>query len=1128
MLKTVGQWVDGTTVKSRAWLRYLSGVAVVALAYLVAPSTAATKLVLYNGIGLSAVVAVLVGVRRNRPTHRRPWLLFAAGQLSFLTADVVYYLLEATGTDTPFPSPADAFYLGMYPLVIAGLLLMVRRASPGRDWASLIDATLIATAMFVVLGILLMDDQMTDPTLSPGGRLISLAYPVMDVALLAVAVRLAVVVQLRHPASALMGASLVSLLVADTAYGVLSSAGTFETGGTVDLFWIGFYALFAAAALHPSMADHGRAATPVKGHVTMARLVVLCLATLTVPVIDLLWGQPVDKLLTTTASAAMFLLVLGRVLGLMRNVQASEERLRHDALHDGLTGLANRKLFSEQVEHCLAGGGCDAVAVLFVDLDDFKTVNDSLGHHAGDELLRVVANRLRRCLGPADTVARLGGDEFAALLPSVADPHEATSTAARLLDSLTQPVLLNGREVRITASVGIAMERGDGQERLDALLRGADVAMYLAKSKGKGRAELFEESMYREAMERLELRHDLEVALGQGQFRIHYQPIIDLDAQRIVSVEALLRWAHPTRGLVGPDRFIPLAEQSGLIVGIGRWVLQEACAQVRSWQLERPDEAPLGLSVNLSVRQLQDNGLLEDVAEALRLSGLDPHCLTLEITESMLIEETDRGAGALARLKTLGVRLAIDDFGTGYSSLSYLRRFPADTLKIDRSFVREMHESVTSEALVRTVIDLARDLKMATIAEGIEDHEQWSRLSSLNCDLGQGYYFSQPIEADAMMGLLRRESGGLIDLDRRGSRPVHPSPGRSGLVVELREGRDALAEVAAELDDLHDATDAPLMARRRWTQTWASVNRDKELLVIGVRNQRGGLDAAAVLARATHADHLELVGAGHGSWACTRLPARTPGGARLLADAIARQVRGSHLPVHFELDQLAGGDPVVQLLLRRLPEAELHPTAWIPQVALRREEPIEAHLSRNLRRQLRKATNRAATDGRTLAIHFERDHGEIAALLPRMEEIHMRRDHTTRAESDLDDPGTRRFWQAIILACARDGRVEVGTLHIDGDLAAYVVAILDGDAYRIFDGHCDTTHARYSPGRLIETAALQRAAGSVRYRVFDWMSGEGAEKILAANLSEARMRLVVPADGASVAPIGGRVLAQAG
>jgi diguanylate cyclase len=1094
-------------MKPHAWMRYLVVAAVITCIYLYAETTTASKLLLYNGIGLSAVIAIVVGVRRNRPTHRTPWLLFAAGQASFLTADIVYYVLEALWVETPFPSPADAFYLGMYPLVIAGLVLMVRHVSPGRDWASLIDAALIATASFVVLGILLMDDHLTDPSMTFAGRMISLAYPVMDVALLAVAVRLAVAVQLRHPASALMGASLISLLVADTAYGLLSSAGTFETGGVVDVFWLGFYVLFAAAALHPSMAQQTRAVTVGGSRIAMARLVVLCLATLTVPVIDLMWGKPVDKLLTTTASAAMFLLVLGRVLGLMRNVQASEEQLRHDALHDGLTGLANRTLFADRVERCLADGENDVVTVLFIDLDDFKMVNDSLGHQAGDELLTVVGERLNGCVRPGDTVARLGGDEFAILLLSAVDRQDAVNMAQRMLTALEQPLLLSGREVRIAASVGIAIECGGDGRRVEALLRGADVAMYLAKSKGKGRYEFFEESMYSEAMERLELRQDLETALNEGQFEVHYQPIFDFDEQRIVSVEALLRWNHPRRGLIAPGHFISLAEQSGLIVGIGRWVLTEACTRVRRWQLERPDHPTLGLSVNLSVRQLHDEGLLADVTEALRVSGLDSRDLTLEITESMLIDDTERGAEALERLKTLGVKLAIDDFGTGYSSLSYLRRFPVDTIKIDQSFVRELNDSITSDALVRTVIDLARDLKMSTVAEGVEDHRQWSRLSSLNCNLGQGYYFSRPVAAGDMRSLLSASGGAGPPAGRH----AQAAAANAQLVVEIREGRGSLDELGPELEQLHGELAVPLMGRRRWVETWASVYRDRELVVIGVRNQQGGLEAAATLARRVHDAHIELVGAGHGWPAATRLPARSPAGARLLADAIARQVRGSHLPVRLELEQLVDGDPVVHLLLRRLPGAELQPTLWVPQVVLDPEQPFEAYLSKNLRRQLRKASNRAEADGRRLDVRFQRDYGDVAALLPRLEEIHMRRDHSTRDGSDLDQPQNRRFWQAVILDSAREGKVEVGTLHLDGELAAYVVALLDGDSYRIFDGHFDSDHARYSPGRLIEAAALERAAGSKRYRRFDWMTGVAADKILAANTAEVRMRLVTAA-----------------
>jgi diguanylate cyclase (GGDEF)-like protein len=732
------------TVRTITWKLYVAACALIALTYFVTETTSLSKLVLYNGIALSAVVAVLVGIRRNRPADPRVWYFVAAGLASFLTADVVYYVLEIVSDAVPYPSPADGFYLGMYPLMIIGLVGMLRRIQPGRDIAGLLDAGLVAVATFAVLGILYMDTYIADGELGLGGRLISIAYPVMDVALVAVAARLVAAVHLRQRSFALMTVGLSSLLIADVIYGILNSAGTFQTGGIADAFWLGFYVMVAAAALHPSMGEQATGREIQVGHITRNRLTVLFLVVIAVPVIDLIWGEPFDKLLTTFTSMAMFGLVLMRLIGLMAVVQHKEQQARHDARHDALTGLANRVLFGERVESFVAQRKEGVVSVLFVDLDDFKFINDSLGHQVGDALLVEVARRLTDCVRSNDTVARLSGDEFAVLLESAVDRQDAIAVAQRVQDSLEQPIVVEDREIVTSASVGIAVERRADIDRAESLLRAADVAMYRAKSKGKGRFEFFEQNMHLEAVERLDLKTDLQVALERGQLEIHYQPIVDLVDQKLHGVEALLRWNHPTRGMVMPDKFIPLAEQTGLIVPIGRWVMREACTQVMRWRHDHPTVAPRSMAVNLSVRQLHDPRLLEDVADALSASGLEPEFLTLEITESMLIEETDRGSRALEQLKAMKVKVAIDDFGTGYSALAYLRRFPVDTIKIDRSFVAEVTTNPTSEALVRAVVDLANSLGVSTVAEGIETEEQQVALTKISCTYGQGYKFAKP------------------------------------------------------------------------------------------------------------------------------------------------------------------------------------------------------------------------------------------------------------------------------------------------------------------------------------------------------------------------------------------------
>ncbi|MBW3657393.1 MAG: EAL domain-containing protein [Actinobacteria bacterium] len=433
-----------------------------------------------------------------------------------------------------------------------------------------------------------------------------------------------------------------------------------------------------------------------------------------------------------------------------------EAMLHHRAFHDELTGLANRHLFRDRVSHAVSRSHRHPApfGVLFLDLDGFKGVNDTLGHQAGDALLKVVSERLLEAIRDHDTAARLGGDEFAILVEDLSAESDAARVAERILDSLRLPIPVAGTTVRIGCSIGIAINERviptpDTSTRgvTDALLRDADIAMYIAKGAGKGRYEIFEPSMHVEVVERLQLERDLQRALEEGQLVLHYQPIVTLADAGIVGVEALLRWDHPERGIIAPATFIPLAEETGLIVPIGRWVVREACRQVKEWQDRYPDAVPLRVSVNVSPTQIQRGDVTHDVAVALSTSGLDPSCLTLEITESALMSDTDRVVRIMNELKGLGVSLAVDDFGTGYSSLAYLQNFPFDVLKIDRSFIDGLTSGAQSPAVVRAIIELGRSLELDTIAEGIEFDEQLDRFRELRCNLGQGYLFARPAAA---------------------------------------------------------------------------------------------------------------------------------------------------------------------------------------------------------------------------------------------------------------------------------------------------------------------------------------------------------------------------------------------
>lgn len=469
----------------------------------------------------------------------------------------------------------------------------------------------------------------------------------------------------------------------------------------------------------------------------------------------------------------------GQVLGLegfitdISKLKQAEAQLRHDAFYDKLTGLPNRSLFMDRLEYCIkrAKRHPDQIfAVLFLDLDRFKVVNDSLGHGAGDQLLVEIAERLTECVRESDTLARLGGDEFTVLLEGIKDLSDALRVCGRIQTSLNLPFTLNGREVLITVSTGVALSTM-GYDDPEQLLHNADAAMYRAKALGKAQWEVFTADMHSNASAQLQLEVDLRRAIERQEFQLHYQPVFHLESATIVGFEALLRWHHPLRGLISPVEFIPVAEETGLILPISWWVLQEACRQLSQWQTQFPSEAPLFVSVNFSSKQFSEVGLISRIEATLRETGLAPHSLKLEITESAIMEQAEATSAKLLEIKALGIQLGIDDFGTGYSSLSYLHRFPVDILKIDRSFVSAMdsHENLQ---IVQTITMLSQNLGMKAVAEGVETAEQAAQLRAMNCQYGQGYFFSKPIDASSMERLLEahyrspRENTSVLPLAR--------------------------------------------------------------------------------------------------------------------------------------------------------------------------------------------------------------------------------------------------------------------------------------------------------------------------------------------------------------------------
>lgn len=479
----------------------------------------------------------------------------------------------------------------------------------------------------------------------------------------------------------------------------------------------------------------------------------------TVPVVVLTGHDDEQLALEALHEGAQDYLIKGQVDGnlLMRAIRYSVERqsadleLAYQSTHDTLTGLPNRMLFIDRLGLGLArmSRRSSMLAVMFLDIDGFKVINDSLGHDVGDELLQAVAHRLRDALRPGDTVARFGGDEFTILSEEISDASEAIRIADRLRDLLQPSFSLDGRDVFVTASIGIVLATDPGQ-RPEDLLRDADAAMYQAKERGKARYELFDEVMRVRVARRLETESGLHRAIERGEFALLYQPEIELNTGRVIGVEALVSWQHTSRGLVGPSEFIPIAEETGLIVPIGSWVLEQACRQGAAWRKRVGPTAPFMMSVNLSARQLLQPGLAEFVHETLKQTGLAPHDLVLEVTESVLIEDADHATTVLEELRAVGVQVSIDDFGTGYASLTYLRRLPVDILKVDQTFVRGIADGGDDAGIVETIVQLGERLGLKVIAEGVEEEAQASWLKRLGCRYAQGYYFSVPVTADEL------------------------------------------------------------------------------------------------------------------------------------------------------------------------------------------------------------------------------------------------------------------------------------------------------------------------------------------------------------------------------------------
>ncbi len=760
-------------MRTTLWRYHLGGGLALALAYVYLPVPALRTAAL-TVLGLATIAATLSALRLWRPVRRLPFRLFAAGEAVGFVAGSLGSSVAVTGAGgNPV---AAALTVVAYLIGIAGFALVVRARNPGRDRASLIDATVISIGLGMLAWVFLMAPYASAVTLPIAERLLSMVYVALDVLLLALVVRLAISGGDRTRAFALIIAGWLVLVAADSGRALLLLTGSYDPTSPIEAGWLVSYALWGAAVLEPSVATLTDPAPPARAVLTRARLAALAGASLMAPAVLAIQagrGQRIDVPVIVAGCALLFLLVLVRVAGLVREVEATVRELRgtegvlratlqerealaaqlqHQAFHDELTNLANRAMFNDRVRHALArarrdGGG---IAVLFVDLDDFKVVNDSMGHGAGDRLLQEVARRLRGCLREPDTIGRLGGDEFAILVEGV-DLASVRVLAERVLATLAAPYPVVGGDVTVHASVGVAFDEHATCDDVQ-LLRNADIAMYAAKNRGKGTYEVFQPPMLRSVRDRHDVTAALRGAIERRELVVHYQPIVDLRTWRVGGTEALVRWPRPDRGLVPPAEFVPIAEETGLVVDIDRFVLRESCRQAAAWNARL---GPLLLHVNLSAMHLQRDDLADTVASALRDSGLAPDHLTLEITESVLAH-VDVAVVRLQELKRLGVHLAIDDFGTGYSSLSYLQRMPIDAVKIDKTFVDGVTGGPEESAVARAILALAATLRLDTVAEGVEQAGQARELAALGCRWAQGYHFSRPVAAPDMARLAGR------------------------------------------------------------------------------------------------------------------------------------------------------------------------------------------------------------------------------------------------------------------------------------------------------------------------------------------------------------------------------------
>ena len=762
-----------------------------------------------------ACAALFFAARQSAAQSKRlgiAWGLIALSTLAFALGDTIWAILELGLSEPPFPSLADVFYLLYYPLLLAGVLLLPEKpASRSEQIKKVLDAGIVMVAAILAFWNFLMGPLVASNREYPIlDQVILIAYPVGDIVLLWALLRIIYKRSRKQkeddvPAF-LLAASLLLTIVADCIYTYQAFMGTYFSGGILDVSWRAGILLTGLAGMSQitTIRSYGsavRSRGKLESFVGKVRAFV--------PYFPYLWLVAAYIILMSSSTFPMYMdfsslsLAVGGIIGLvllrqivtlvendklnielqqtMEQLQgqtseleqanqelqneiverkAVEQKLTYDSLHDAMTGLPNRVLFLDRlgqaIEYCKRRTE-DTFAVLFVDIDQFKVINDSLGHLIGDQLLISTGKRMTESLRSSDTVARLGGDEFAILLDITGEKNSVAKITEKLQESLKLPFNLDGHELYITASIGIVMSLA-GYVHPEEVLRDADIAMYRAKASGKARFETFDIKMRSHAFSRLQLEQELRTALENGEFRLYYQPILSMKSNQLISFEALIRWAHPKRGLLLPSDFLSVAEESGLILPIDTWVLNEACAQLTKWHDNFPSLQNVSVNVNVSNRQFSQPDFVDRVMNMLETHCLKPEALKLEITENVLISNYAAANEVFTKLRQLGVHLEIDDFGSGYSALGYLQHFPISAIKIDKSFVDEIGKSRRGIELIRAIVSMARELGMEAIAEGIETGEQLNQLKSLSCDLGQGFWLSRPLDTKSAEQILDRYS----------------------------------------------------------------------------------------------------------------------------------------------------------------------------------------------------------------------------------------------------------------------------------------------------------------------------------------------------------------------------------